>query len=297
MSKKLNNLFQNSPKISINDASKIVIMSDCHRGSGDSFDNFLKNQNIYKSALIYYYSKGYTYIELGDGDEMWEVNDYKDIIDVHIEIYKLLKKFHDSNRLIMIYGNHDISKKSPLILEKYFYKYYNKLTKTEELLLNNLTVKESLILEYKGNDIFLLHGHQADFLNSTLLKLSRFLVRNVWKNLENIGLNDPTSAAKNYQVTKKTEKKLQKWSLKNNKIIIAGHTHRATFPIIGQSLYFNDGSCIHPNGITAIEIENGKITLVKWNFTVNKDKILTASRNILAGEEIITSFFTSHKSR
>ena len=52
MSKKLNNLFQNSPKISINDASKIVIMSDCHRGSGDSFDNFLKKLFNVSTAAI-----------------------------------------------------------------------------------------------------------------------------------------------------------------------------------------------------------------------------------------------------
>ncbi len=35
----------------------MIIMSDCHRGSGDNYDNFLKNQNIFESALLHYYHK------------------------------------------------------------------------------------------------------------------------------------------------------------------------------------------------------------------------------------------------
>lgn len=294
MSKKLDPLFKNSKRLKIDDTTKIVIMSDCHRGAGNSFDNYIKNENIHKAALLYYYSRGFTYIELGDGDEMWEVNNYQDIIYTHLEVFKQLKKFHNSHRLIMIYGNHDISKKSPVILKKYFYKYYDKKTKTFEPLLERLTVEESIILNYKDYDLFLIHGHQVDIFNNYLWRISRFIVRNMWKNLEKMGMNDPTSFAKNYQASKRIEKKLKEWSIKNNKILIAGHTHRSIFPKIGQSLYFNDGSCIHPNGITCLEIENGNITLVKWEFEKTKDKITVASRKVLEGEESIISFFTKN---
>lgn len=291
MNKKLDKIFKKSERLTINDNTKIVIMSDCHRGAGDNFDNFVKNQSIYESALQYYYRKGFTYIELGDGDDMWEVKNYKDIIDVHLNSFKQLKKFHDSNRLIMIYGNHDISKKSPVILKKYFYKYYNKETKQVEPLLDGLKVYESLVLNYNNFDIFLIHGHQVDFLNSTLWRFSRFLVRYVWRPIEHIGAKDPTSGAKIYQVTKNTEKKLKKWSIQNNKILIAGHTHRAIFPKAGQSLYFNDGSCIHPNGITCLEIENGNITLVRWEFSINKGDLISVKRVVLDGNEPIINFF------
>lgn len=291
MEKKLNEIFEKSKRLTINNNTKLVIMSDCHRGAGDSYDNFLNNQNIYESALRYYYDKEFTYVELGDGDEMWEVKKYEDIIDVHIEAFRLLKKFNDSNRLFMIYGNHDISKTSKEILKKYFYKYYNKSTKQEEELLNNLEVYESLVLYYYGYDIFLVHGHQVDFLNGTLWKLSRFLVRYVWKNLEYVGFKDLTSAAKNYGVSKNVEKKLRDWSIENNKILIAGHTHRPIFPKIGQSLYFNDGSCVHPNGITCLEIENGKITLVKWEMVLSDDDTISVGRKIIEGSEFIVNFF------
>lgn len=295
MNKKLDKIFKKSKKLSIDDNSKLVIMSDCHRGDGDNYDNFVKNQNIFKSALRHYYNRGFTYIELGDGDEMWEVKDYENIIEVHLDAFKQLKKFNDSDRLIMIYGNHDIVKKSPTILKKYFYKYYDNITNQDKSLLEDLKVYESLILNYKNHDMFLIHGHQVDFLNSTFWRFSRFLVRYIWKPLEHLVTKDPTSAAKNYHVTKTTDKKLEEWSNKNNKIVIAGHTHRAIFPKICQSLYFNDGSCIHPNGITCLEIEKGNITLVRWEFEVNKDELISVKRKVLDGSEPIINFFQCNK--
>ena len=273
------------------DATKIVIMSDCHRGNGNNDDNFEKNKNIYDSALQHYFNNGFTYIELGDGDEMWEVKNYKEIIEEHIDSFKELKRFNDEGRLIMIYGNHDIVKKSPAILRKYFYEYEDKETNEKRKLLFNLEAYESLILEYKGQEIFLIHGHQVDFLNSTIWPVSRFLVRYVWRNLELVGIKDPTSAAKNYRVKNKVEKKLQKWSQENKKMVIAGHTHRPLFPKAKESLYFNDGSCIHSNGITCLEIENGKIGLAKWGLDVNNDEQIVVKRFGLEKSEPIENFF------
>ncbi|MGN1379643.1 MAG: metallophosphoesterase [Bacilli bacterium] len=294
MSKKLDKVFKNAKRFHIDDNSKFVIMSDCHRGAGNSYDNFIKNERIFESAMLYYFHNNFTYIELGDGDDMWEVKNYKDIVDGHLDVFKLLKKFNDSNKLIMLYGNHDIVKKNQEVINKYFNKYYNDIKKTEEQLFNNLVVNEAIVMEYQNYNIFLLHGHQIDMLNSDLWILSRWLVRHFWRYLECIGIKDPTSAAKNYRVKGKIEKKLKKWSINNNIMIIAGHTHRPIYPKIGQSLYFNDGSCIHPNGITCIEIEKGKITLVKWVFSLKDDNIISVSRKVLAGSDSIIDFFNNN---
>lgn len=292
MNKKLDKLFRNSEKLFIDDGIKLVIMSDCHRGEGDINDNFIKNQSIYKNALTYYYNNNFTYVELGDGDDMWEVKKYENIIKVHLDTFKQLKKFYDANRLIMIYGNHDIVKKSSDVLKKYFYKYYDEVTKKEEPLLEGLQVYESLVLNYSGHDIFLLHGHQVDFLNSTLWLFSRFFVKYGWKVLESMGVKNITNTSKNYQVIQMIERKLKKWSIENNKMIVAGHTHRAIFPKIGDGLYFNDGTCIYPDGITCLEIENGNITLVKWIFEVNDNNTLSVNRKVLDGNKPIINFFS-----
>ena len=291
MNSKLNNIFKSSDIMQIDDSTKIVIMSDCHRGAGDNYDNFFKNRNIYDAALQYYFNNDFIYVELGDGDELWEVGDCKDIVDIYINTFKIIKKFSDNKRLIMIYGNHDIEKKSNEVLEYCFKNYFDNSTNKIEKLLENLDVNESLILKYYDCDIFLLHGHQVDILNGYLWFFSRFLVRKVWKFLEHLGVNDFTSVAKNNQVKSNVEKRLKKWSVDNNKIVIAGHTHRAVFPVVGDSLYFNDGSCVHPNGITCIEIKNGKISLIKWEYGVNKNGWIQVERKILESEKNIQDFF------
>lgn len=78
--RRINRVFNSSQEIVIDDFSKIIIMSDCHRGDGGWGDNFSRNKNLYIAALRYYYDKGYTYIEIGDGDELWENRNNTDIV-------------------------------------------------------------------------------------------------------------------------------------------------------------------------------------------------------------------------
>lgn len=69
---RIRHAFENAPVFPMNARMRYVLFSDCHRGDGSSNDNFLKNQNLYFTALRHYYDRGYIYIELGDGDELWE---------------------------------------------------------------------------------------------------------------------------------------------------------------------------------------------------------------------------------
>ena len=57
----------------------------------------------------YYYEQGYIYIELGDGDELWECRDLTQIIDIHSNVFWLMSKFYYEHRFFMLYGNHDLS--------------------------------------------------------------------------------------------------------------------------------------------------------------------------------------------
>ena len=69
---RLDRAFGHAPVLPLSEHSRYVLFSDCHRGTGTSGDNFLKNQHLYFAALQYYLERNYTYIELGDGDELWE---------------------------------------------------------------------------------------------------------------------------------------------------------------------------------------------------------------------------------
>ena len=108
---RLSRVFENAPELPLNKYSRYAIISDCHRGKGDSNDNFLKNENLYFTALTHYYEHGFTYIELGDGDELWENRKMSQIIEIHNNVFWLLSLFYRQNRLYMVYGNHDMEKK------------------------------------------------------------------------------------------------------------------------------------------------------------------------------------------
>ena len=90
---RLSQVLSSSPKLPFDDYSRIIIMSDCHRGDGGFSDNFTNNQNIFFAALNYYYERGFTYIELGDGDELWENRRINDLISTHSNVYWLMSQF------------------------------------------------------------------------------------------------------------------------------------------------------------------------------------------------------------
>lgn len=281
---RLTRAFENAPTLPLTHNSRYVLFSDCHRGCGSSNDNFLKNQHLYFAALKHYYRYGFTYIELGDGDELWENRDLKQIIDIHSNAYWLLSLFYEQNRLYMLYGNHDMVKKQARIREKCCSSYFCTSSQCHQPLFPDITCYSGLILKdcMGDHDLYLTHGHQADFLNSTLWRVSRFLVRYIWTPLEHFGVLDPTSAAKNYARKDKTEHRLIHWARQEGKLLITGHTHRPRLSP-ADAPYFNTGSCVHPRCITCIEIENRALTLVKWTLSTRRDLLLYVAREVLAG--------------
>ena len=52
--KELNNIYKNGFTLEFDDESKIVLISDVHRGDGTYSDSLLSNRNIYITALKYY---------------------------------------------------------------------------------------------------------------------------------------------------------------------------------------------------------------------------------------------------
>lgn len=284
---RLSHSFDTAPVLPLTQASRYVLFSDCHRGCANSNDNFLKNQHLYFSALQHYYQSGFTYIELGDGDELWENRKMEQIIDVHSNVFWLLEKFSRQNRLYLLYGNHDMEKKRTAYSRCHCSCYFCTDTQKVQPLFPDMPYYSGIILkDISGLRLYLTHGHQADLLNSVFWRLSRFLVRYVWKPLEHIGVLDPTSAAKNNHRKNLTEKRLSSWAEEKHQILITGHTHRPRLEET-DSFYFNTGSCVHPRCITCIEIQNRALTLCKWTVNTRPDRTLYVEREILAGPKFL----------
>ena len=284
--------------IDFDDNSKIVFISDVHRGNGGYEDSLRLNENIYKAALKYYYNEDYTLVEIGDGDELWKNKNIINIAYNYDDVFYLLNKFYNKHRLYMIYGNHDIIKKNPQFIVKQK-KVYNKIRDNFPCEMINLYSKikfyECVVLKYKplNKNILAFHGHQVDTLNCELWKISRFLVRHVWRFLEGVGgLKEPTSPASNYDKCGTIDKILEKIAKKENKMIVCGHTHNDRFPKPLEGLYFNDGCCVFPSAITAIEITHGKISLVKWKTEVDKNNSLYIDKFITSGPENISDYLS-----
>ncbi len=268
--KAMNKSFKNALHISAEDHSKIVLMSDCHRGTGNWADSFLANRPVYTAALKYYIQKDFTYIELGDGDELWGNRRFADIYRTHREVFQLFQLLYEENRLFLLYGNHDREKE-------------NGLFKTKDKAFS-IPFYQSIIVDFPdGPDLYLLHGHQGDFLNDRHWKVTRSLVRHIWKPLELRGVKDPTSAAKNYTKVREIEEEFISFSCEKQCILAAGHTHKPTLMHTDYGMYLNSGSCIHPGAITAIEFDGVRLkaTLVKWSICSRKDMSLYVCRERL----------------
>ena len=232
--------------------------------------------------MKHYYAQGYTYIELGDGDELWENRRMSQIIEIHNNVFWLLSLFYRQGRLYLLYGNHDMEKKRPGYSDQVCNSYFCTDSQCRQPLFPGLTFYEGVILEQRGQGqrLYLTHGHQADPLNSTFWRLARFLVRYFWQPLEHFGVLDPTSAAKNYTHKDRVEQRLTDYAQKTGHILITGHTHRPS--LSADTPYFNTGSCVHPRCITCLEIMGDIITLVKWACDTRKDNTLFVNREVLS---------------
>ncbi|MEW6557532.1 MAG: metallophosphoesterase [Elusimicrobiota bacterium] len=299
--KALNLVYKSALKIPLNiEKGRFTVLSDQHLGDGKpGSDDFAVNRDIYLAVLNFYYENGFTIIEVGDIEELWEC-DFEKVNSVYSEIYALEKKFFDTGRLYRIFGNHDIFWRNRQFQRK-FLPFY--------------TIYEAIML---GDKIFITHGHQGEFVSDKFWKVSRWFVRNIWKNIQQLLHIPSNDIVQNYKIRDRKEQLFYNWAKCKKILTIFGHTHRAFFESLSkidrlrqklkdrtlsdnerksienrikQSLrdnrkgqkelpledtplpcYFNTGCCCYKNGITTIEIETGMIRLVKWERGLNAQK-------------------------
>ena len=242
--------------ITLTPGMKLIVMSDMHRGDGSGADDFAKNSLIYRCALGHYLEEGFTYIELGDAEELWENDNFDQIYITHTLVYELLARFHDPNpegtRYLKVWGNHDLYWKDH---EAVYRTLFPGIEIHEGIFLevpkgcgcgaSRDEVQESGVVEGVGTGgscgrsaaaggvILLIHGHQADpKCCGEGATVSKFFVHHFWSDLQRCGAKDPTRAALNPGLCNEVDRKLHEWANYNDlgiAAIIAGHTHRAVF--------------------------------------------------------------------
>ena len=249
--KRLTEVFQAALDVPFDGSSRIVFLSDCHRGDNSRADGFARNEELFLHALTCYYDDGFTYVEVGDGDDLWKNRQFRDIRLAHQRTFDLLHRFDQQDRLHLIVGNHetlggrhDWTRKGGFIAH------------------------EGLILQHTrtGRRIFVIHGHQADFLGDRFHRVNGFLIRNVWRPFQLIDFwGGTTSRGGSSKRERIIRSRITAWLRDRRQVVICGHTHRQAFAAPGEPPYFNTGSCIMPGIITGLEIQNGEIVPVKWS--------------------------------
>lgn len=289
---RLTEAYQNARIEYFDSKSKYVFFSDCHRGDGRLADDFSRNQNTYLHALDYYYKNGFVYVEAGDGDELWENPSLKTIRSAHFEVFETIKKYFDDGRLIMLYGNHNIYLRDDKYVEENYFSYYDEYREVRFDLLRGLKPCEALLLKHSvtGQEILTVHGHQGDFGNDQFWVFSMLSLKYFWRFLHAFGVQNPSSPVKNAYKRHKIEKNFIKWIEKSKIMLICGHTHRYKYPKSTELPYFNTGCCVYPSTITAIEIEEDAIRLVRWRVVADHDGKLIVDRKVLRGPDPLEKF-------
>jgi len=290
--KRLIQAYENAKVQYFDQNSKYIFFSDIHRGDDSVSDEFTRNQSVMLHALDYYYNNNYTYVEVGDGDELWEYANFKHVRYAHSDIFTVLKKFHKKKRFIMLYGNHNIYLKNSSYVKKNYYNYYDEYQQNTYALFPKLVPLESLILKSKNSrqEILILHGHQGDLMNDQLWFFNMISLRYFWRYLHVVGFRNPSSPARNVYKQHKIERNFKKWIGKHKLMLICGHTHRARFPKENEIPYFNTGCCINTKGIVGIEIINNNIIMVNWRINADSKGALHISRTVMRGPEPIENY-------
>lgn len=269
---RLDKAFQLSHQLTFDDQSKYILFSDCHRGLNDRHDIFAPNANLFLEVLGHYYQQGFTYIENGDGDELWHNRHFKDIREAYGPVFELIHAFKNKNRLYLIAGNHDSTDGMFDQMEK-----------------DGIPLYQGLILRYglTEKSLFVVHSHQAGKRGDERWWFNRLQSRYFWKHVISYGfytwyyLSEPEQGLPQRQqleqiptwlsnwILSKAEAvvtAVKRWAALKQQPIICGHTHLCDFPNSDGVPYFNIGQCITPGYLTGLEIANGRLTLVKWKF-------------------------------
>jgi predicted phosphodiesterase len=268
-------------------ADKFIVFSDHHKGNRDHSDDFANNEPNYLAALDYYLLNKFTYINLGDSEELWKYTP-EQVISKNIKALRAEAKFQEEKKYYRTFGNHDITWKNKLDVDWWFKNIFHL----------PLPVWEGILLKAKIDgkplSIFLTHGHQGDKMSDNN-SFSTWMVAHIWRPVQRylqINVNTP---AKDFWLRDKHNIMMYEWcSRRENLLLITGHTHKPVFAsgkysdhenndieksVAGgkktslKSSYFNSGCCCYNDGdITGIEIADGKVSLVKWHLQNNSSE-------------------------
>lgn len=289
--------------------ARFAVLSDQHKGAKDLADDFKNTETNFLCALQHYYDEGFTFINLGDCEELWEATPSSIIEHNRLTLLEEAQ-FQAVGRYHRIFGNHDLEWR--YAIQKNYY--------LRPIFGSHLDIKEGLLLTTTYNNqefsIFLAHGHQGD-RRSDGNAFSKWFVAAIWTPIQRYLEISIETISDSFELVDEHNILMYEWSAtQDNLLFISGHTHKPVFASLdhmdrlanqlqraksennqeavasiqaeierrkqeykGKKIvksmakpsYFNTGCCCFPDGdLTGIEIEDGFIRLVKWRCVEGK---------------------------
>ncbi|TXJ25906.1 MAG: metallophosphoesterase [Chitinophagaceae bacterium] len=284
-------------------SGKFIIFSDQHKGARDGADDFMMAEPNYLAALAHYEQEGYSFISLGDSEELWE-NSLLKVKKYNQATFEAEKKFAERDAFVKVIGNHDLYWGNDPFAWWQLKHIYGK----------EIKIYEGLVLSTEIGagpfNIFCTHGHQGD-AQSDGNWFSKFFVAQIWAPFQAyLRINSNTAAYDDEKKTLHNEIMYEWSSSQKDTLLITGHTHQPVFESLThierlykqfqaaemnkdreaiaslyaeirrrekeftsvavdyqtmRPSYFNSGCCCFIDGdITGIEISDASIRLIKW---------------------------------
>ncbi|MBK9465410.1 MAG: metallophosphoesterase [Chitinophagaceae bacterium] len=219
-------------------AGKFIIFSDQHKGKRNGADDFKEAEQNYLTALGYYSSNDFCFINLGDSEELWENNIWQ-VKNKNRATFDAEKKFLTNNQYVKIFGNHDLYWDTSLWAYWHLKNMYGEKVKVYEgVILKSLVVSresrvntpDSRLTTHDSElTIFLTHGHQGD-AQSDGNWFSKFFVAYIWAPLQSLLRINPNTPANNAEIKTLHNHIMYEWSAaQKNLLLITGHTHQPVF--------------------------------------------------------------------
>jgi len=290
-------------------AGKFIILSDQHKGARDGSDVFAKAEKNYIAALDHYEHEKFFYINLGDSEELWE-NLFITVKRHNKATFKKERMFLKRKAFIKIFGNHDLYwDNDPLAPVSLMQLYGQKVKIYEGVILQTLVHNKTLSiymthghqgdLQSDGNwfskwfvsDIWApfqsyLRINPNTPANNDELKTAHNKMMYQWSSKRKHTLlitghtHQPvfkslTHLEKLYdelETAKKANESKQAQQLQQQ--ITDRHIKGDKVPDFTayKPTYFNSGCCCFDDGdITGIEIADGCIRLIKWQYKHGKE--------------------------
>lgn len=293
---------------------KFVVLSDQHKGAKNGFDDFADNENNYLAALDYYYQNGYFYINLGDSEELWE-NTLPPVKKNNTASFAKESLFLQENRFIKIFGNHDLYWANDPFAPLELREIYGQEVKIYEGVILQTTINDKpfeIYLTHGHQGDLQSDGNWFSkwFVSNVWAKIQAYLEINPntpaydtqlktehnqmmyqWSSDNNMALITGHTHQPVFESLTLLERLYQRLeeakNKKDEKTVADIESHINHRFEKGEVLpdftkykpnYFNSGCCCFSDGdITGIEIDNGCIRLIKWEYdeaNVSKQLIL-----------------------